>query len=208
SLACVVEAFVAAMKWKEYYSMKFVERYLKSLWTWFCEPLLFSMIGAEMKFSYLEEEDVECLVLCVICALLVRTTIVFFISWGMKFDIKERLFVAISSLPKATVQASLAPIALQYTRSMFPGNREFERHSTLILAAVVLSIVITAPIGAFAINYSAPKLLHKNSSLFETEETDYGFSLVSSLLAKNKKEKVYGTLTENNNTTTATTTNC
>ncbi|HSH36255.1 MAG TPA: sodium:proton antiporter, partial [Schnuerera sp.] len=62
---------------------------------------------------------------------------------------KERLFCIISYTPKATVQAAMGAVPLSI------GVESGE----LILAIAVLSILITAPLGAIGINYSAEKLL-------------------------------------------------
>ncbi|RWR99814.1 mitochondrial sodium/hydrogen exchanger 9B2-like isoform X1 [Dinothrombium tinctorium] len=191
SLACVVEAFVAAIKWRKYYSIKFVERYLKVLWKKFCEPLLFSIIGAQIKLSYLKQRDLNLLVLCVILALICRTVTIFIVSSSAKFDFKERLFVAIAGIPKATVQASLGPIALEFARNA--NSHEFERYSTLVLATAFLSIFLTASIGAFAIYFSAPKLLNSSKSEFYYEKVENDVSVISCLLEENNECKEYHT---------------
>lgn len=71
------------------------------------------------------------------------------------FNIKERLFITISYLPKATVQAAIGATPLIAMKAagmnIAPGE--------LILAVAVLSILITAPTGAILIASSAEKLL-------------------------------------------------
>lgn len=62
---------------------------------------------------------------------------------------RERLFCIISYTPKATVQAAIGAVPLSL------GVESGE----IILALAVLSILITAPLGAIGINYSAEKLL-------------------------------------------------
>ena len=68
---------------------------------------------------------------------------------GSELTFKERLFAAIAYLPKATVQAAIGGIPL--TLGMASGD--------IILAIAVLSVVITAPLGAVAIRATAPQLL-------------------------------------------------
>lgn len=65
---------------------------------------------------------------------------------------KERLFTGVAYLPKATVQAAIGSIPLSLGLST--GN--------IILAAAVLAILITAPIGAFGIDTLTNKLLVKD----------------------------------------------
>ena len=64
---------------------------------------------------------------------------------------RERLFCMIAYCPKATVQAAIGSIPL--SMGLPSGN--------IILTVAVLSILITAPLGAFAIDISYKKLLKK-----------------------------------------------
>ncbi|WVV21450.1 hypothetical protein V2144_02285 [Erysipelothrix piscisicarius] len=63
--------------------------------------------------------------------------------------LKERVFVAISYIPKATVQAAIGgtPLALGLA------------HGDVILALSVLAILMTTPLGAIGMNLSAKGLL-------------------------------------------------
>jgi NhaP-type Na+/H+ or K+/H+ antiporter len=74
---------------------------------------------------------------------------------GSPFSWKERLFIVISYLPKATVQAAIgsAPLAVMSSRGMptAPGET--------ILAVAVMSIILTAPSGALAIEWAGKRLL-------------------------------------------------
>ena len=67
----------------------------------------------------------------------------------IKLNFKERIFAVISYLPKATVQASIGGIALAMGLSC----------GSIILTVSVISILITAPIGAILIDNLADKLL-------------------------------------------------
>mgnify|MGYP006905481096 CR=1 FL=1 len=64
---------------------------------------------------------------------------------------KERLFCMIAYLPKATVQAAIGSVPLA---AGLPCG-------SIVLSVAVLGIVITAPLGAFLMDASAPKLLSK-----------------------------------------------
>ena len=70
---------------------------------------------------------------------------------GTNFNWKERLFCIIAYIPKATVQAAMGAVPLSL--GVESGD--------VILAIAVLSIIITAPLGAVGIHYSAEKLLIK-----------------------------------------------
>lgn len=68
---------------------------------------------------------------------------------GTDLNWKERLFCVISYIPKATVQAAMGAVPLSL--GVESGD--------IILAIAVLSILITAPLGAIGINLTAKKLL-------------------------------------------------
>ncbi|MBA5729821.1 cation:proton antiporter [Aerococcaceae bacterium INB8] len=69
------------------------------------------------------------------------------------FNKKEKRFVLMSYLPKATVQAAIGSVPLA---NGIPGGE-------LMLTLAVLSILITAPIGAIGMDYFAPRLLTNDS---------------------------------------------
>ena len=70
---------------------------------------------------------------------------------GTKIGAKERLFAMMTYTPKATVQAAIGgiPLALGFACG------------EMVLTVAVLAIIITAPLGAFAIDLSYKKLLQK-----------------------------------------------
>jgi len=74
---------------------------------------------------------------------------------------KERLFVSIAWVPKATVQAAIGSIALDTARSLNAG-KEAEELGLQVLTIAVLVILITAPIGSIAVMTCGPKLLTTN----------------------------------------------
>ena len=68
------------------------------------------------------------------------------------FNLHEKLFCVIAYIPKATVQAAIGAIPL--TAGVEGGE--------IILAIAVLSIIVTAPVGAIAIDMTRKKLLSKD----------------------------------------------
>jgi len=84
-------------------------------------------------------------------SLVVRSIGVLIALIGTNLNIKERLFCVIAYLPKATVQSAKAGIPIQM--DVVGGE--------LIQAMAILSVIITAPIGAIGIKLSADKLLKK-----------------------------------------------
>ncbi|GEM02077.1 NhaP-type Na+/H+ or K+/H+ antiporter [Halolactibacillus halophilus] len=122
---------------------------LLSIW-FFAQILLFSLVGAEVNITVALKAGLMGLVIIVI-GLLFRTIGVFIATIGSNLNMKERLFCVLSYLPKATVQAAIGALPLASGADKGPE----------ILAIAVLSILLTAPIGAILIKWSAPKLLNK-----------------------------------------------
>ena len=71
---------------------------------------------------------------------------------GTKLKLKERVFCMLAYTPKATVQAAIGGVPL--SMGLACGNT--------VLIVAVLAIIITAPLGAFAIDMTYRKLLKKS----------------------------------------------
>ncbi|XP_063611822.1 sodium/hydrogen exchanger 9B2-like, partial [Penaeus indicus] len=95
--------------------------------------------------------------------LVFRMTTSFLVVMGGNLNIKERLFVALAWVPKATVQAAIGSQALDFAQKSEAGP-EIVRLGEQVLTITVLVILITAPLGAVAIMLSAPKLLSKGKT--------------------------------------------
>ncbi len=113
------------------------------------ELLLFVLVGAAVDLSYLYYAGIFSIIL-VLSAVVFRIIGVNLSLIGTALNKKEKLFCSISYLPKATVQAAIGAIPL--TSGVVSGN--------LILSIAVLSIMITAPIGAFGIDGTYKKFLY------------------------------------------------
>lgn len=73
---------------------------------------------------------------------------------GTNLSIKERIFCVVAYLPKATVQSAKAGIPLQ----MGIAGGE------IMQALAILSVLITAPIGAIGIKISSSRFLSQDYS--------------------------------------------
>ncbi|MGM0369353.1 MAG: cation:proton antiporter [Bacillota bacterium] len=114
----------------------------------FAELLLFVLIGAEVNINLALESGL--LGLLIISIGLVARSIGVLISLiNTNFNWRERMFCVIAYLPKATVQAAIGAVPLA------AGVESGE----LILALAVLSIIITAPLGALGIKLTGDKWL-------------------------------------------------
>ena len=111
------------------------------------EVFLFVLVGATVNIGYLGKVGVKALIV-IIGALAFRMLGVFVCLIGTSLKKKERLFVMMAYTPKATVQAAIGGIPL--TLGFACGDT--------VLTVAVLAIVLTAPLGAFAIDLSYKKL--------------------------------------------------
>ncbi len=129
---------------------------LAKIWV-FSEIILFSMVGSEVNLQAAVEAGFRGVALILI-GLLFRSLGSLLCTLGSNLTWKERLFVVISYLPKATVQAAIgsAPLLAMQARGMATGPGE------TILAVAVMSIILTAPTGAWAIAWAGKRLLTRD----------------------------------------------
>ena len=114
------------------------------------EVFLFVLVGATVNIEYLSHVGIKAVVL-IFGALLFRMAGVFVCLLGTDLKGKEKLFTMMAYTPKATVQAAIGgiPLALGFACG------------DVVLTVAVLAIVLTAPLGAFAIDSSYKKFLAK-----------------------------------------------
>lgn len=114
------------------------------------ELLLFVLVGAAVDPRYAAACGLPA-VLLIAGALLVRMAGVFLCLLGTSLRGRERLFCMLAYCPKATVQAAIGAIPLSMGLSC--------GHTVLTVA--VLAILITAPLGAFAIDLTSRRWLRR-----------------------------------------------
>ena len=124
---------------------------LNKIWV-FAEILLFVLVGAEVNVGVAIKAGKVGIILILI-GLVGRSIGVLISLIGTNYTIKEKLFCVIAYIPKATVQAAMGAVPLSL--GVESGD--------VILAIAVLSILITAPLGAIGIHYSAEKFLMENN---------------------------------------------
>ncbi len=120
---------------------------LNKIWI-FAEILLFVLVGAQVNIGVAINAGVVGIAVILI-GLIGRSLGVLISLVGTNLNWRERVFCIIAYLPKATVQAAIGAIPL----SLGVASGE------IILAIAVLSILITAPLGAIAISFSSTRLL-------------------------------------------------
>ena len=119
------------------------------LWI-FAEILLFVLIGAQVDINVAFNAGLWGLIIITL-GLSARSIGVWLALLGSKLNKNERLFCVFSYMPKATVQAAIGAIPLSMG---VEGGK-------LILAIAVLSIIITAPLGAGLIRGTHARLLEE-----------------------------------------------
>ena len=148
SLIAVMFIGIGLQKKREAVAKRLSVKYGK-LWV-AAEVFLFVLVGATVNIEYLGKIGAKAFVV-IIGALIFRMFGVFVCLLGTSLQRKERLFAMMAYTPKATVQAAIGGIPLAL--GLACGDT--------VLTVAVLAIVLTAPLGAFAIDLSYKKLLNK-----------------------------------------------
>ena len=143
---------VGMKKWHEVLAKRISAKYAK-IWVG-AEVFLFVLVGATVDISYLGKVGLNAIIV-ILSALLFRMAGVFVCLIKSKVELKERIFAMLAYTPKATVQAAIGGIPLSL--GLACGDT--------VLTVAVLAIVLTAPLGAFAIDLSYKKLLNREETL-------------------------------------------
>ncbi|XP_061565826.1 sodium/hydrogen exchanger 9B2 isoform X2 [Cololabis saira] len=164
-LSTLVLSFLAGLGWKSHKAP--VAAMVGRSWDVF-QPLLFGLIGAEITIATLNASTVGLGVACISAGLVVRLLVTFLLVHFGGFNLKEKLFIAVAWLPKATVQAAIGSKALDMARDK--EDPTLIKYGLDVLTLAVLAILITAPIGALGIGLAGPRLLAQHVR----EETEDG----------------------------------
>lgn len=124
------------------------------------EILLFVYIGSAVQVESIQPKIIGMGLLILFVGLLSRSIGVWISLYKSSLSLKEKFFCMIAYWPKATVQAAIGAVPLSM---IYAGDITSIQESTgqIILAIAVLSIVVTAPLGAIGIKLSAPRFLVK-----------------------------------------------
>ena len=130
---------------------------LAKLWV-FAETLLFVLVGSQVNVRVAWSAGAAG-ALVILLGLVARSAGSCLCLLGSDMNFGERMFVVVSYLPKATVQAAIggAPLIAMKMAGMDTGPGE------TILAVAVLSILLTAPAGAWAIRWLGDRVLEEES---------------------------------------------
>ena len=149
-LLAVLGAGLGLRRWRLVVAQRLTAKFGK-LWV-AAEIILFVLVGAEVDLHYAAAAGLAALatVLGVLCF---RALGVLLCVAGSKLTRSERFFAVLAYLPKATVQAAIGGVPL----AMGLGCGQ------IVLTVAVIAILVTAPLGAFAIDFSYKKLLTKET---------------------------------------------
>jgi NhaP-type Na+/H+ or K+/H+ antiporter len=129
-----------------------ISEQLSKLWVG-AQIILFALVGSTVDISYATTISFKA-VLMLVLVLIARSAGILICHLGSDYTRKERFFCVMSEVPKATVQAAIGGIPL----AMGLASGE------IILSISVISILFTAPLGAFLIDTFYQKLLTKDDN--------------------------------------------
>ena len=112
------------------------------------ELILFVLVGAAVNIEYTLKAGFGALIMIFI-SLIFRSVGVYLCFIGSELNFKERMFCIISYIPKATVQAVIGSIPLSLGLNC----------GEIAISVAVMSIIVTAPLGAVLMEVSYKKLL-------------------------------------------------
>ena len=146
SLIGVMCIGITLQKYRDVVAVRLSSKFNK-LWV-VAEIILFVLVGASVDIEYAFDAGLKAIILLLL-VLIFRMTGVFTCLLRTKLNMKERFFCMIAYCPKATVQAAIGGVPLAMGLSC--GNTA--------LTIAVVSILLTAPCGAFLIEHTYKKLL-------------------------------------------------
>ncbi|XP_072112658.1 sodium/hydrogen exchanger 9B2-like isoform X1 [Mobula birostris] len=155
-LCTIVMAFLAGVGWVD--GKGGAEAVTAHAWAIF-QPFLFGLIGAEISVTSLNPYTVGLGITTLIIALVVRILVTFLMVNCSGFNVKEKFFIALAWIPKATVQAAIGSVALDMAR--IRNEKTAVEYGMIVLTVAFLGILNTAPIGAVIIGLLGPRLLQK-----------------------------------------------
>ncbi|XP_037023813.1 sodium/hydrogen exchanger 9B1 isoform X1 [Artibeus jamaicensis] len=154
-LCTLMLTVIGGMKWSN--GKISVQKIITTAWDVF-QPLLFGLVGLEVSVASLKSNAIGICVATMSLALLVRISFTFVLMSFAGFNLKEKIFIALSWMPKATVQAVLGPLALETARTSAPYLAAYSKD---VMTIAFLAILITAPNGALIIDILGPRLLKR-----------------------------------------------
>ncbi|XP_064548895.1 sodium/hydrogen exchanger 9B2-like [Drosophila montana] len=123
------------------------------------EPILFGVTGATIKLRELDPSLLYIGALCIFTGVVIRILVTAAIAIGDRLNMREKFFVGLSWMAKATVQAALGPVALRHLGA--DATDEERNWAKTVQTICIFSILLTAPLGAILISVTGPRMLTK-----------------------------------------------
>lgn len=164
-----------------------ISQKLKKLWV-FAELLLFVLVGAQVNIQVALKAGLAGS-LVILFGLIFRSVGTWVSLYGTPLNWKEKIFCVVAYIPKATVQAAIGAVPL--AAGMASGE--------VILAVAVLSILLTAPIGAVATQILGEKILDygdQSPYRFKDLRARKGLPHVGEMLRNKKTGKMWKVIEE------------
>jgi len=120
---------------------------------------LFTLVGASIKMEY-ALTVLPLALITISIGLAFRGIGVQLALLGAKLNAKERAFVSLSSLPKATVQAAIGGGLLGLGNKT--GSQRIISAGAIVLSVAVVAILFTSPLGAIPMDTTYRKLLTRD----------------------------------------------
>jgi NhaP-type Na+/H+ or K+/H+ antiporter len=127
-----------------------ISKKLGKVWI-FAEILLFVLVGAQVDINVAWEAGLTG-ALVILIGLIFRSIGTYISVMGTDLNFNEKMFCVVAYIPKATVQAAIGAVPLA------AGVESGE----IILAVAVLSIILTAPVGAIGIKLTGERVLKES----------------------------------------------
>ncbi|CAD6185012.1 unnamed protein product [Caenorhabditis auriculariae] len=153
----LIFCIIAGTKWRNDNQKKIdvVAHSYDVLWKCVSSPILFMLVGYKFNLDNLSWYELKMTLTLVIVGAFVRFFTAMALAACGNFRISEQFVLALSLVPKATVQCALGP-SLLLSAQKFP---EYAENIKVIIYACVVSVIITAPLVEILLSYLAPKLL-------------------------------------------------
>jgi len=170
-----------------------VEATLAQIWAVLAQPLLFGVVGSYLDFRRMDGETIGKAVGVIIIGVAFRTLFAFIAMFKSGLSKKEQLFVALSWLPKATVQAAFCSFPYDKINAKAPSDwdspeqeADYKKWALDIMVTGGLAILLTAPAGLIIIQKLGPKWLQQDESQGMEKSID---DMVAKEIAERQKKK-------------------
>ncbi|XP_049855850.1 sodium/hydrogen exchanger 9B2-like [Schistocerca gregaria] len=164
--ACLMSTFIASQSWQRNDSNENqnpANDVMKFLWKCL-QPVLFGLIGAEFNFELIDADMMKKGIAILFIGILFRLSVAYMSSIGIGLSRKEKIFMTISWIPKATVQAAFGPLVLDLMLHI-DASEEDKLTATTISIVSAVSVLLFGSIGTVGIMLGGRHLLQKSEQL-------------------------------------------